>query len=673
MMKKNVWFIFLVVLAGLQTADAIDIPFGNGGKVLYDMNTGTFDILSREGVWLKRGFSTAKNGEEFLNTKQYTQREYTKGSFEDGYGVGAKHTITSSQRGLPDFKQIFYAYAGKDYIVVEVEIYDKTRKLITNGFVPIEGTLVTDHTDQLQSLFAPFDNDTFISYDRKSLKDTDELYSAEVGVLYHEQNRLGHIIGSIDQQIWKTGIRTVKNQDQSITVQALVGFTAKDINRDDMPHGSLEGNSIHSAKVMVGQFSDWRTGMDTYAAHIQALQRRVVHEWKEHTPVAWNSWGAMQQDINYDRLLKVTDFFAHDVQQLASGQSIYIDLDSYWDNMLKGGLEGDYSQLKKFADYVKSKGLKPGAYWAPFVDWGFGGGSNRRVEGTSYTYGDIWTKVKNGYHDLDGTRALDPTHPGTQQRLALVIGKLKECGFDMIKIDFLGHAAIESTKFADPTVKTGMQAYHRGMEYLVEQLDDQMLIYAAISPNIATAPYVHMRRIACDAFSSIKDIRYTLNALTFGWWQTHLYDYMDADHIVFKNASESENTARFLSAVITGSVVLGDDFSQPGIWHKTTQQLFENQDIWPVIADGKSFVPVETDQYASRVFVKHTETDAYIALFNYDEQELHLTLSNEKLGFDKNARYKMINLTDNSIHYLSPEKPIRLDAKHAKLFKVQKN
>src|SRR5690606_2639047 len=370
-------------------------------------------------------------------------------------------------------------------------------------------------------------------------------------------------------------------------------------------------------------------------------------------------------------IFEVVDFFASDIRQLPDGQAIYIDLDSYWDNLLKGGLNGDYSRLKQFADLAKSKGLKPGVYWAPFVDWGYKGGADRPVEGTGFRYGDIWTKVKGGYHDLDGARALDPTHPGTQQRLAMVIDRLKACGFEMIKIDFLGHAAIESTHFADPTVKTGMQAYHRGMQYLVEQLDGQMLVYAAISPNMATAPYVHMRRIACDAFSTMKDTRYTLNSLTYGWWQTHLYDYIDADHVVFKNASASENYARFLSSVITGSVVLGDDFSEPGAWHTTTQTLFENQALWAVIADGKAFVPVETDQYASRIFVKHGLGDTYIAVFNYGDDTEQLRLQGGRLGLDTTERYQLLDMATQDTVELSSETTVPLEARQGRLFHVK--
>lgn len=72
------------------------------------------------------------------------------------------------------------------------------------------------------------------------------------------------------------------------------------------------------------------------------------------------------------------------------------------------------------------------------MDWGK---TDRRVEGSDYHYRDIWTKTGGRYHDIDGARALDPTHPGTKQRIALLINKFNEIGFDLIKIDFIGHAA----------------------------------------------------------------------------------------------------------------------------------------------------------------------------------------------------------------------------------------
>ncbi|MHC8948252.1 alpha-amylase family protein [Sphingobacterium hungaricum] len=663
---------FLLMYCGVQSALATEISFGKNGKINYDTESGTFSFSNDGFVWLKDAFSSATVNGIILDSKGYKNRTYSKVPFKDASGKGIKHIFKHTDPDLPDLEQHFFVFDNKDYVLVALEFSDTKKILTSNHLIPIRGVLQLKNQSEYQSLLAPFDNDTFISFDSKKIKSVESVESAEVGALYHENSKNGFVIGSVEQQVWKSGIVSSKLSDNQVNLEAIVGFTQKDLNRDDMPHGSISGSKISSAKIFVGQFSDWREGMNAFALQTKALQTRVVHAWKEETPVAWNSWGVMQTALNYDKILKVTDFFADSVKNLPTGQSVYIDLDSYWDNLLKGGLEGDYSKLKEFADYVKSKGLKPGIYWAPFTDWGFAGGGERRVEGSDATYGEAWTKVKSGYHDIDGARAMDPTHPATQKRIALVISKMKECGFEMIKIDFLGHAAIESTQFADPNVSTGMQAYRVGMDYLIQQLDGKMLVYAAISPSLATAPYVHVRRIACDAFSSIKDTRYTLNSTTYGWWQTHLYDYVDADHVVFKDASTEENIARFYSALVTGTVVFGDDFSISGKWNEQTKKLFNQTDIWSVIQDGKAFVPLHTDEYASPVFIKKQKGEIYVALFNYDENEKNISLSNAWLGLDKNASYQLVDLMNGSVLQLSDQIDISISGKNAKLVKLKK-
>lgn len=662
-----------VALLGLQKAQAIDIPFGKNGKIIYQEKIGSFAISNKGTIWLKDAVSAVHVGAKLVNVKEYTTRKVTTSNFKDDFGAGKKYVILSTQKGLPDLQQIFYTYTNTDYFLIEVAIADKANKLSSNGAIAVQGVLVDENPTAFQSLMAPFDNDTFISYESKALKDVNKMHSAEFGAFYKEKSKAGVIMGSVEQDVWKTGVLLSKNDDQSFTATAEVGYTAKDLNRDDMPHGSLEGNSISSAKVLLGKFDDWRAGMHAYATHVKALQHRVAHPWVAATPVAWNSWGVMQTGINYKDIVAVGDYFEKNLPETGNDATVYIDLDSYWDNMLKGGLEGDYSELKRFADAMKAKGLKPGCYWAPFVDWGFEGGANRRVEGTNYTYGDLWTKVKTGYHDLDGARALDPTHPGTQQRLALVINKLKECGFEMIKIDFIGHAAIESTGFEDKNVKTGMQAFHVGMKYLVEQLGDQMLIYAAISPNIATAPYVHVRRIACDAYNDIGHTRYTLNGLTYGWWQTHLYDYVDADHLVFKDASDSENKARFVSGLLVGTIVFGDDFSKPGKWNILTAEWMKNPEIWKVIRDGKSFEPQETDAYAAQLFTKTQDGTTYVAVLNYGEEAQHIPLQLGKLMGKAKQNYQLMEVFDNEKIALTADASMLLTPKSAKLFKILTN
>ena len=168
--------------------------------------------------------------------------------------------------------------------------------------------------------------------------------------------------------------------------------------------------------------------MEQYAKTNRIVEKPYVFAWDKPTPVGWNSWGVLMEKINFENTTKVADFFADSVPEFRVGNTAYIDLDSFWDNMVKGGFTGDFSKLKEFADYCKKKGLEPGAYWAPFTDWGWKDGSNRKAEGSDYTFGEMWTKTGNTYFDFDGARALDPTHPGTLARMDVILGKLVACG-----------------------------------------------------------------------------------------------------------------------------------------------------------------------------------------------------------------------------------------------------
>jgi len=633
--------LFLVFF--LNNANAVTFRFGRFGKIIYDLKSGTFNAYLSTDEFLKSGFSTFKENNNSYSSKDYSQRNYSSVKISDQFGKGIKHIIDLKGTGKPNMKQIFYAYDQLPYFLCEIEISGVS--VSSNEMTPVQGILpVLNGAREIRSIFVPFDNDTFISYNSKQLSKNERQMSAEVGVIYDNSSFKGIISGSINHRVWKTGVSTGIDAEGSTFINVQAGFTEKDITRDVIPHGVLKGTVVKSPIVFYGLFEDWRKGMNAYAKANKTAEPPVVFKWKRPTPLGWNSWGAMQEKISFDKIVKVTDFFADSLKAFRSEGTLYIDLDSYWDNMLKGGLEGDYSKLKEFADYVKKRGLKPGIYWAPFTDWGFKSGGDRRAEGGNYKFSELWTKVGPGYHDLDGARALDPTHQGTQQRIALVIGKLKECGYEMIKIDFLGHAAIESDHFYDPKISTGMQAYDVGMSFLLKQLDDKMLIYAAISPTMASGRYIHARRIACDAFKSIKDTRYTLNSLTYGWWQTHLYDYMDADHVVLGEESMGANRARTLSAIVTGTFIVGDDFSAKGAWTGRAKELFQNQALLDVIKDGKSFMPVEADKEASEIFVKQSGNTHYLAIFNYGDKEKKFVINAATMGLKAFNGYQLEDL-----------------------------
>jgi len=669
--KFRYLLVLVALLSAFKSVSATIIRYGKAGKIDYNLKTGTFTVFNGPVLLLAEGFSEVGYQNTTLRSRNYTQITYTKSAVKDAFGQGIKHTFLLKQDGLPNMQQIILTYSNRDYFLISVNITGSN--LATNRMVPLKGNLMDSQIkDEATSLFVPFDNDTFISYQALPFQANVSNPSAEVTALYHNPSRKGYVIGSVDHRNWKTGVITTMDATKEITVEAVCGYTNESITRDKIAHGYLKGNTVTSASIFFGSFSDWRSGMETYAKANRIAEPPVIFKWKNPTPVGWNSWGAMQEKITLEKANQVVDFFADSLKSFRSEGVAYIDLDSYWDNLLKGGLTGDYSKLKTFADHAKAKGLKPGIYWAPFVDWGFAGGGNRRAEGTNYTFGEMWTKVGSGYHDLDGARALDPTHPGTQQRIATVINKFKECGFEMIKIDFLGHAAIESEHFYDPKISTGMQAYQAGMEFLLKQLDHKMLVYAAISPSLASGRYVHMRRIACDAFKSIHDTEYTLNGVSNGWWQTHLYDYIDADHVVFGDQSDAENTARFLSAIVTGTCITGDDFSRQGKWTNTAKRLLNNTEILKILQDGKAFLPVEGNKgkSASPLFIKQVGNVTYLAIFNYSDAEQKIKLDFSRLALRNDEKYNFTDLIAQKTASIQDNQLLKLAAKDALIFKI---
>ena len=225
-----------------------------------------------------------------------------------------------------------------------------------------------------------------------------------------------------------------------------------------------------------------------------------------------------------------------------------------------------------------------------------------------------------------------------------------------------------------------MQAFRVGMEYLVNQLDGKMLIYAAISPSLASGRYVHMRRIACDAFKSIKDSEYTLNSVTNGWWQTYLYDYLDADHVVLGTETSGANSIRILSALVTGSWITGDEFSIDGPWKSQASQRYQNSILLEVIRDGRAFRPVSGDREkkASSSFIKVDGQTIWLALINVDNKAKDFEINMKRLNLNVNEDYSAKeadlegNAKKNPAVKLYNHQIINVKAGNARLLKISR-
>lgn len=589
-------FILPAALLLTIAADAQEqrtIPFGKGNRIIYDLHTGMYSVWANGREVFHDVFAAY---EDQIPDTANMRRSLQVTPVNDRFGKGKKYTFRAGGT-----EHSFYTYKGLNGFYTETVASGGARSAS-----PLTGSL----SFKGKGVQVPFDNDAWIKY---KLLDPDSaaFISSGVTAVFDPLTRNGWIIGAVEHNDWKTGIQL--SGDNSIAV--LAGWTDSTLTRDRLAHGLVTHG--RSPRILVLFAEDWRAGMEQYARACRQAEPRYIFPWKAAKPFAWNSWGSIQTGLSLEKANRVADFFADSCRDFRSADgTLYIGMDSYWDNLTPGGMTGDFRQLDEFVAYCRARGLKAGIYWAPFVDWGK---TPRTVEGSTYNYAETWTKVRGGYHDFDGARAMDPTHPATRARIAYLIKRFKDCGFEMIKIDFIGHAAIEADGFYDSAVTTGMQAFRQGMEFLTDQLDGKMLVYAAISPTLATARYVHMRRIACDAFKGIQETAYTLNSTSLGWWQNYLYDFADADHMVFAGETPGVNRARLVSAIVTGTLVTGDDFSKPSGANAVARSLLQQPDLLEAARNGGVFRPVDHQpgEAPAHIFA----SPHYLAILNYSKQE----------------------------------------------------
>jgi alpha-galactosidase len=618
----------LTAVVPTPVASGLTIPFGKDSRLVYDLSGGTYAIYFHNKPVVENVYALCKGTDRF-DSRAYDSHSYSVGPFTNALGSGVLYTITHS--GYRQMRQLFYVFPGRNYVITEVQLQ-------TNEGYNYMAPLVADHLsfgEKGRALFVPYDNDMWVRYNAARM-DSADFTGSEVTALYNDDDLHGMVIGSLEQDTWKTGIRVKGGSDTSLATLAVFnGWTDPITTHDQIGHGMVRsrGGLCRGAKVLIGDFEDWRMGMETYA-HLDSLAApKAISPWKRPAPMGWNSWGVIQNRLSLAKAKAVVDFFADSCQGFRNGEhTLFIDLDAFWDNMTPGGLlTGDVSQLERFVAACRQRGFKPGIYWTPFADWGK---KDRKIEGSSHTYAETWTRQQRQVMDVDGGRAMDPTHPRTRERIVATLTRLKQLGFEMIKIDFLGHGALEADHFYDTTVTTGMQAFNQGMAFVDSVLDGQMLVYAAISPNIATARYVHMRRIGCDAFSAIDNTEYTLNSTGYGWWQSGIYDFVDADHVVFGDQPEGVNRARLVASLVTGTLMTGDDYSAEGKFQHTARLLLQNRAVLSAVGRGKSFRPVyaNTGNRGVQVFVKDQGDGLYVAVINYKNDPLDLSIPLSRLG-----------------------------------------
>jgi len=646
-----------------DTTGTYNRNFGNWKIRIYP--TGKADLLFRgKPLVMQTQPSFIESGERTF-IEEMKSHEITDSLFSDATGKGMKVVITartSDNRIL--LKQNYYLYEGQDFFTTDFSI-ESSQELVSNYMAPLLTTVPLEllPAGTNNSVWVPFDNDKWVRY--QSLNFGIPLAGYEVAALINQETREGFVTGSMEHNVWKTGIRATTSAGNKLERLEIFGGVTSNETRDVLDHGAVKNHKIKSPRIFTGYFEDWRRGMETYADATETLAPRLP--WSKGKPFCWNSWGAIQTKLSYKNATEVSQYFADKLQNnnFQNDSTVYIGLDSYWDNI-------SYSDIFRFVRETKARGQNAGIYWTPFVDWAKN--PNRLVEGTTDVYyRDIYLYANGKPQEIAGAWAVDPTHPATKSRINLYLNRFLAQGFTFLKLDFMTHGSLESDHYYDAEVQTGIQAYNQGLQYIVDYLDGRMFLNFSISP-LFPSQYGHGRRIACDAYASIDNTEYTLNSLTYGWWLDHLYTFNDADNVVLNGVSSGENRARVTSSVITGLFCSGDDFSESGYSSAKlrAETYLTNVEVNRVARLTKAFSPVEAanGNNAADVFSTQLADTLYLAIFNYTTTSGDKPVDFKRVGLEPGMSYIVLDLWNGTKEERSTSWNVYVPRRDVKFLKI---
>jgi hypothetical protein len=254
-------------------------------------------------------------------------------------------------------------------------------------------------------------------------------------------------------------------------------------------------------------------------------------------------------------------------------------------------------------------------------------------------------------------------------------------GFDYFKLDFLSTGAMEGPHH-DSEIRSGIQAYNRAMQFIVQAIGPDKFISLSIAPMFPSQ-YGHSRRVSCDIYSQLTDLHwppfrdfgsteYMLSCDTFLWWMAGtIYPFNDPDAIEltrFQRRDELPEAwvkTRIVSAIVCGgNFIDADPFDDP-LAPQRADKLLTNPRINAVARQGIVFRPV-IGALGSQWSAKHTGADSaeifyrddsaghakavLLAIFNFDsDHPAEKKISFEQIGLGLSQHFQITDLWTGNV------------------------
>ena len=661
------YFVLLFCIFIVTNVLAVDYKVGKW-RLNVSSNNGISNVYKEDMLIISHNKGVVKLDGEIIDMTELDIVSVTDESLDDEFGSGKRVDVHAKVNDTITLCHSYYLYEDKDYLLTRLTLISSAGNIRSNYMAPIFTTAsvaILNEGDNRQ-LFVPFDNDEWIRYKSNAFGSVTNSY--EVGAVYSADTNEGLIVGSIEHTHWKSVIISNTEGTNALKSLSAIAGASDWCTRDSLPHGYLRGTTIASPLFMVGLFDDWRKGMETFGDLCVVMAPKLP--WDGGKPFVWNSWGVLQTSVRYMNASQSALFIADSLMSKGyqNNGTMYMDLDSYWDNLTG-------SDLRRFSVYCKQHGQKSGIYWTPFVDWA--NNPDRIVEGTTNVkYKDIWLYANGKPIKRTGATACDPTHPATKARMEHYMNNFHYWGYEFLKLDFMDHGILEADSWYDKNVNTGVEAYCQGMAYLDSLADGKMYLNLSIAP-LFPAQFAHGRRIACDAYGSVSNSEYTLNSTTYGWWLDHVYHFNDPDNIVFKGYNEATNRIRFASALVTGMLCIGDDYSASGddTAKERAKTLLSNKALLQMARETKAFRPLNTkvqnDAATDRYYTIVADT-CYVALFNFGGRKTKMQVNFEDIELSVADSFVVEELFMSSVAYATEYVQHIVPAQDVRILKIYK-
>lgn len=679
-------------------------------RVVIQKKDGLVSYYFGDGSFLKNTMALVKSpGGTTYTSDQFTQHVVEVQPVSDVMGKGRQLNIIHKKPGIScRLVQSVILYNEQPFFVLRlVAAAAKNEQLTINYMSPLvlakqQGGVGFVSGDQPRVLDMPFDNDNWTKvltaqWKPDAMRGTGYSFSS----LYDADRLSGVVVGAITHDFWKTGLQYTLSARKNVLDTFIVyggastpdnsslpaEYGGNDGTHDVVPHGAMTGSTVVSPDIFVCGLNSRTEAFELYGKANQ--KRNGALKWNGTAPFYWNSFGVegvlgYEKRMMPDGVLAISDYIAS-LDHFSANKKVYMSIDSYDQGIY------DKKVLKSLREHCLQNNQELGFYFIPFAVWTWKSSVEKdKLQYTNHYIRDVTLKDSHGktivYKDGEfGAFPLDPTHPATRMRIIGELEKAKAIGARFLKIDFLTAGAFESATRYDKNVRSGLQAYNKGMSMLKKLIDSilgpDIFITQAISPTFPSQ-YTHIRFLSTDVYSHLRNDQkgfphYGSTAASMitsshlGWMQGSLWPYTNMDVAVMKqfqknNAiGEQDVKVRLLTMAVMGSA-LGDgsDF-RDSVTRVRAGRFLNNPDLCRYFERPQAFVPLKVadglkeDQQLSFYLPGGT---TYAAIVNFDTtRSFEFTFLQEKLKW-KNKAYSIRDfLTNQVLGTLQPgEKSFRL-------------